>query len=199
MATPDPSAEEVAGVVLCGGRGRRMGGRDKGLVPLGGRPLAERAACALAPQVARLCINANRNRETYAGLGWPLCPDTVADLPGPLAGFLAGLEQSGSWLVTVPGDTPRPPADLVERLLAGAREAGVPAALAHDGQRRQPVFALIHRDLRPRLEAALAAGNPATGAWLDEMGAVEVPFPAATPFAGVNTEAEWRQREAEGV
>lgn len=202
MATPD-ATNEVAGVVLCGGRGQRMGGRDKGLVALDGRPLAEWAARALAPQVARLCINANRNREAYGELGWPLCPDTVADFPGPLAGFLAGLgqlvEQPGTWLATVPGDTPRPPADLVERLLTAAREAGAPAALAHAGGRRQPVFALLHRDLRPRLEAALAAGNPATGAWLDEVGAVEVPFPSAEPFAGINTEAEWRRREAEGV
>jgi len=176
-----------------------MGGRDKGLVSLRGRPLAEWAARALAPQVEQLCINANRNREAYADLGWAICPDTVADFPGPLAGFLAGLEQPGTWLATIPGDTPHPPADLVVRLLAGAREAGAPAALARTGERRQPVFALLHRDLRPQLEAALAAGNPAAGAWLDEIGAVEVPFPSAEPFAGINTEAEWRRREAEGA
>lgn len=176
-----------------------MGGRDKGLVPLAGTPLAERAARALAPQVQRLCINANRNQAAYAELGWSLCPDPVADYPGPLAGFLAGLQEAGEWLATVPGDSPRPPADLVQRLLGGAREAGAPAALAQAEGRRQPVFALLHRELRPRLEAALAHGEHATGMWLAEVGAVEVPFPSSAPFAGINTEAELARLEAEGA
>ena len=199
MATPENSAGEVSGVVLCGGRGRRMGGRDKGLIPLRGIPLAERAARTLAPQVQQLCINANRNQNAYAELGWPLCPDPVIDYPGPLAGFLAGLEQEGEWLVTVPGDSPQPPADLVRRLLEGARARSAPAALALAGGRRQPVFALLHRDLRPRLAAALEAGEYATGTWLADAGAVEVPFPSSAPFAGINTEAELARLEAEGA
>jgi molybdopterin-guanine dinucleotide biosynthesis protein A len=190
---------DIAGVVLCGGRGSRMGGRDKGLVPLSGIPLAKRAARTLAPQVRRLCINANRNQADYAAFGWPLCPDTVTDYPGPLAGFLAGLGQEAEWLATVPGDSPRPPEDLVQRLLDGAREADALAALAQAGGRRQPVFALIHRSLRPRLEAALADRERATGAWLGKVGAVEVPFPASAPFDGINTTAELGRLEAEGV
>lgn len=200
MATPE-SATNVAGVVLCGGRGRRMGGRDKGLVPLGGEPLAARAARALAPQVAGLCINANRNHAAYTELGWPLCPDTVDDLPGPLAGFLAGFgiarELGCDWLATVPGDTPSSPSDLVHRLQVGVRPAAASAAVAHAGGRRQPVFALLHVDLQPRLEAALAAGKNATGDWLSEIGAVEVAFPSAEPFAGINTEAELSRHEEE--
>lgn len=170
MRPIDPRAE-VTGLVLAGGNGSRMGGVDKGLQPFRGRPLAARALARLAPQVAAVAVNANRHAGIYAGWGAPVWPDADPDRPGPLAGFLAGLAHASTpWLATVPCDTPDFPADLVARLARAAQEADAPLAMAAvpgpDGRpMAEPVFCLLHADLRPGLADALRTGTRAVRRW----------------------------------
>lgn len=160
------SAAEVTGVVLAGGRARRMGGQDKGLIELAGRPLVEHALAALGPQVAALMINANRNLERYRAYGHPVVADRVGDFSGPLAGMASALERATTgWIVTVPCDSPNVPADLVARLLAARAREDAELAVAHDGERLQPVFALLDRALLPSLEGFLAEGERKIDRW----------------------------------
>ena len=113
-------AEAVTGVILAGGQARRMGGRDKGLVSFRGRPLVDWVIVAgLRPQVAALAINANRNEQAYAALGYPVIADRIEGFQGPLAGFASAMAAAGTpWIVTVPCDGPFLAPDLVERLCA---------------------------------------------------------------------------------
>jgi molybdopterin-guanine dinucleotide biosynthesis protein A len=119
----DPS--DITGLVLAGGRGSRMGGVDKGLQPHRGMPLAMHALLRLAPQVGEVMINANRNLSAYESMGAAVWPDALPDHPGPLAGFLAGLEHCPTpYLTTVPCDSPLFPTDLVARLGERLDDAG---------------------------------------------------------------------------
>jgi molybdopterin-guanine dinucleotide biosynthesis protein A len=188
--------ENVTGLVLAGGRGSRMGGVDKGLQTLEGKPLVQHALGRLSPQVGALMINANRHLDLYAAFGVPVWPDADAEFAGPLAGFLAGLEHCQTdWLVTVPCDTPRFPADLVARL-ASARE-GALAAVAmteHDGSRqRQPVFCLMHRTLHGDLAGYVSGGGRKIDRWLERVGCANACFEDADAFFNANTLDELRQ------
>jgi molybdopterin-guanine dinucleotide biosynthesis protein A len=192
MSTPTPVAggqcATVTGLVLAGGQARRMGGSDKGLVPLAGRPMVEHVIQALRPQVGSILLSANRNRERYARYGHPVIADDLGDYPGPLAGVAAALRHCTSeFLVTVPCDAPLLPPDLVVRLLA-AREAGdADAAVVHDGRRLQPVFLLLHSRVAPSLEAYLADGGRRVDAWLGQLRAVVADFSdRADAFVNVN-------------
>lgn len=200
--------DQITGLVLAGGRGSRMGGVDKGLQMLGAHPLVWHALERLRPQVGALAINANRHEDAYARLGFPVWPDALADYPGPLAGMLAGLVACATdWLVTVPCDTPNFPLDLVVQLHTAATAAGVRVAMpvteGADGgpgpQRTQvqPVFCLLHRSLRPALEAALAAGERKIDRFTRSQGQVLVPFAVADAFFNANTtdELEHLRRE----
>ena len=198
--------DQITGLVLCGGRGSRMGGVDKGLQTLDGQPLVWHALERLRPQVGALAINANRHAALYARFGAPVWPDAQNDYPGPLAGMLAGLSAiSTEWLVTVPCDTPRFPLDLVARLAAAAAAAGATAAMpltqAEPGDSNsapgppqpQPVFCLLHRSLRPALQAALAAGERKIDRFTRSQGQVQVPFfdaDDAGAFVNANTAGE---------
>jgi len=189
--------QHITGVVLAGGRGSRMGGVDKGLQPWQGEPLALHALRRLQPQVGHLLINANRNREDYAAMGVPVCADALPDHPGPLAGFLAGLTHcSTPWLVTVPCDSPRFPADLVERLAAAALQAGAEVAMAattEDGRLQpQPVFCLLQAGLQGSLLAFLQAGGRKIDRWTGEQRHVLVPFDDASAFFNANTPEDLR-------
>lgn len=210
MSNADPR-RLITGLVLAGGRGSRMGGVDKGLQLLGGQALVWHALERLRPQVGALAINANRHLEDYARLGVPVWPDAQADFPGPLAGMLAGLEGCATeWLVTVPCDTPRFPADLVARLYGAAHAARARVAMpvtdeaagdgAQDprrtGPQAQPVFCLLHRSLREPLAAALAAGERKIERFTRAQGQVLVPFTAsgdAQAFFNANTEEDLQQ------
>ena len=157
----------ISGVILAGGLARRMGGADKGLQLLGGRPLAARVAERLAPQVDELLINANRNAAAYAALGYPVFADQVPDFAGPLAGLHAALTQAAHPLVaTVPCDSPFLPEDLVLRLLAALTAAGADLAVAAAGGRLHPVFCLCRKTLADDLGAYLAAGERRVEAWV---------------------------------
>ncbi len=181
----------VAGVILAGGRGRRMGGQDKGWVHWRGRPLVEHVLERLQPQVSTVILSANRNVERYRGLGFPVVEDDHArhgSFAGPLAGMLAGLEQAETaWVAFVPCDAPCLPQDLVARLLAVASSGpAVAPVLVVSAGRRQPVFCLLPRALAPRLATALSAGERRPAVFLESVGAREVLFDDEAGFANIN-------------
>ena len=145
---PAIALQDIAGIVLAGGRGSRMGGVDKGLQRHGGLALAEHALNRLRPQVGQVMLNANRNLGTYSAMGAPVWPDALPDQPGPLAGFLAGLDHCATdYLVTVPCDSPNFPLDLVARLSAAltleAADVAIAATLEGGAVQPQPVFCLM--------------------------------------------------------
>lgn len=183
---------EVTGLLLAGGRATRMGGRDKGLIDLAGRPLASHVLAALTPQVDALLINANRHEEEYAALGAAVVRDPLAGFLGPLAGVLAGLEAASTPLVaTLPCDSPFVPADMVARMRSVRERAGAEIAVAHDGERRQPVFMLLRTDLAPDLRAWLEQGGRKIDAWYEGHTMADVDFSdAPDTFININTPDE---------
>ena len=196
-----PARPQITGLVLAGGRGSRLGGLDKGLQLLRGRPLVQHALQRLQPQVAALMISANRHLDTYRALGWPVWPDADDDHAGPLAGLLAGLEHCDTpWLASVPCDTPGFPADLVERLAQGAAAADADLAIAatrEDGAlRSHPVFCLLRRELQPALQTSLLAGERKVGRWLSGQRCAQVLFDDAAAFFNANTAADLQRLEA---
>ena len=183
---------DVTGIVLAGGQGRRMGGVDKGLVELGGRPMVAHVIERLAPQVGPILVNANQNVATYAALGHPVVPDAVGGYAGPLAGLHAGLSRAATpYVVTVPCDSPFLPTDLVARLAGGLVPAGAALAVAKTFDQAHPVFALVRRDVLANLSAFLEAGGRKIDAWYASLAVVEVPFDdCADAFRNINTRDE---------
>lgn len=190
---PNP---DIAAIVLAGGRGRRMDERDKGLVELAGRPLTAWVIERLRPQVDEIVVSANRNLDTYAGLGCPVLPDNLPDQPGPLAGILAAAAQTrADWLLVAPCDTPFLPADLAARMLAKAHESGVPLVRAADGERIHYAVMLMHRRLLDDLAAALAAGERRVQAWQARQPHAEAHFADPAAFHNINTAAQLGEAE----
>ncbi len=183
------AAGDMTGVILAGGRGQRLGGADKGLALLAGRPLVEYAIEALTPQVGDLFISANRNLERYAAYGYRVTPDGVAGYAGPLAGLLSAMEiASTPFVLCVPCDAPAVPADLAARLHAALVRAHADLAVAHDGTRLQPLFALLRRTLAPTLRTYLEEGGREAGRFMRAQAVATVDFsnqPEA--FANINT------------
>ncbi len=199
-------AQDVTGLVLCGGRGSRMGGVDKGLQSWHGMPLVLNALLRLGPQVGPTMINANRNLAAYESMGAPVWPDPMGSLgeyPGPLAGWLAGLERCETpYLVTVPCDTPNFPTDLVARLGAALEAEGAEIAMAatrEDGAvQLQPVFCLMQSALMESLVAALHAGERKIDRWTAQHRCATVVFDEAAAFANANTAQELAQMQRGG-
>ncbi len=143
-----------------------MGGQDKGLVQLAGRPMVEHVLDALGPQVTNIIISANRNLDRYQRYGCPVVSDDEDGYPGPLAGVLAGLKATETpFLVTVPCDAPMLAPDLVRRLQAALRAEDADLAVASDGDRLQPVFMLLPTRLTPSLGGYLAGGGRKIDTW----------------------------------
>ncbi len=161
------SRQGITGVVLAGGRATRWDGRDKGLIELCGRPMICHVVDALRPQVEHLLINANRNLEAYGDLGVPVVSDASEGFLGPLAGIASALATARTeWLAVVPCDSPLLRADCVARLAAARDEnPRIDIAVAHDGDRIQPVFALIRRRLVQSLDAFLESGGRKIDQW----------------------------------
>jgi len=153
-------AQPLTAVILAGGSGTRMGGDDKGLARLNGRPMIEYVIDAIRPQVDTLLISANRNLDAYQRYGYPVLPDSAAGYLGPLAGVASGLGACrGDRLLTVPCDSPFVPPSLADRLDRALDDEQIDVSVASNGQRVQPVFAMIRRRLLPALRAYLDAGN----------------------------------------
>jgi molybdenum cofactor guanylyltransferase len=176
----------ITGILLAGGRGTRMGGVDKGLQLYNGLPLAKHAIQQLQPQVGSLLINANRNLDVYQTWGEQFSADVVvdelADFAGPLAGFLVGLQRCKTpFLVTVPCDTPRFPADLVARLAEALLQNNSDIAMVSSPDeegilRHQPVFCLIRRELTESLQVFTETGGRKIGAWAAQHKLTRVDF-----------------------
>ena len=196
--SPDLSTGAVTGVVLAGGLGRRMGGVDKGLQPLRGKPMIEWVVERFAPQVEELLINANQNLETYARFGTRVVPDEIGGFAGPLAGLHRGLTEARYDLVaTVPCDSPFLPEDLVARLRAALDAQGAELAVAKTGDQPHPVFCLCRRSVLPGLTAFLASGGRKIDAWYAALKVAEVLFDdEAEAFSNINTRDELNGFEA---
>jgi molybdenum cofactor guanylyltransferase len=186
-----PRREDITGLVLAGGRGQRMDGQDKGLVPLGDKRLVEHVLRRFAPQVATVLISANRNQERYRALGYPVVHDENLDYPGPLAGILSGLQKARTpWLAVVPCDSPFIPHDLVARLASAATSPRAIAMVATSGE-AQPVFALIPTELAGSLATFLAGEQRKITRWYGQHACVEVDFSSdALAFTNINTSDE---------
>lgn len=179
---------EVTGCILAGGRGRRFGGADKGLLELHGQPLIRHVLRRLQPQVTTTVINANRNLTHYQALGIPVLTDASDDFAGPLAGCLAALRHATTqYVVIVPCDSPFLPPDLVERLWRAGSVAQAEICAVHCAGRLQPVFALIATRLAESLAAYLGAGGRKIDAWYRAHHLLEVDFEAdSAAFMNIN-------------
>lgn len=198
--TPTSAASgPVTGLVLAGGRGSRMGGRDKGLVQFRGRPMLEHVLAALRPQVDEVLISANRHLDWYRSHGPRVVPDRAQRFEGPLAGIAAGLREAHTpGVVVVPCDGPFVPPDLVRRL-RGASEAagGSVIAAAHDGERLQPTFAFLPASVAGALDAYLAAGHRKVAGFYAATGYVAADFSdCPEAFVNVNTPDDVARAEA---
>ncbi|MFL5259865.1 MAG: molybdenum cofactor guanylyltransferase MobA [Hyphomicrobiales bacterium] len=186
--------------MLAGGRGLRMGGKDKAFIQLAGKPLIEHVIARLAPQTGAIVINANREPSRLDGLSVPVIADSVPDFAGPLAGVLAGLEWAEAKnlevLLTVPVDVPFLPADLVKRLREARR--GNDVACASSGGRMHHVIALWPVSMAPRLRHALVIENlHKVEAWLSRhrVGIAEWPASPYDPFFNINAPQDLEQAE----
>ena len=190
--------KEIAGIILAGGQSRRMGGGDKSLLPLAERPVLADVVDRLSPQVGPLVLSANGDPGRFAAFGLPVVSDTVEGFHGPLAGIEAGL----SWVraecpeaalaVTVPGDTPFIPADLVARLADGKGTAAMAVAVSAVGL--HPVVGLWPVGMADALAGALARGERRASQFVRTQGAAEVLFAPVSiagtevdPFFNINT------------
>ncbi len=180
---------DVTGLVLAGGLGRRMGGVDKGLALLDGRPLAARVIERLAPQVGTLLISANRNPQAYGAHGYPVLADRVEGFAGPLAGLHAGLAACATpLLICAPCDAPFLPLDLVARLREALyRDGDHQLAVPRTGDGLQPTFALMRREVLAELTAYLDAGGRRMQAWYGQLRMATVDFPDGAAFGNINT------------
>jgi molybdopterin-guanine dinucleotide biosynthesis protein A len=181
----------IVGLLLAGGRSRRMGGGDKTLRLLGGRSLLERVVERLRPQVAALVLNANGDPVRFATFGLPVVADSIPDFAGPLAGILAGLDWAAMHrpdcpvVASVATDAPFLPEDLVSRLVQGMTAAGGELACAASGGQAHPVIGLWPVRLRDELRRALVEeGMRKVDVWTARYRLATVPFPEEVPGLG---------------
>lgn len=154
-----------------------MGGADKGLLSLQGRPLVARVIDAMAAQVATVLISANRNLDAYAAFGYPVIEDTLPGHQGPLVGILSGLRRvQTDYLLVQPCDVPDVVPDLAGRFLDAAESAAADVAIAHDGERLQSVHVLLHRRVAEDLRVAIETGERKVRRWLQRQHWIAVDF-----------------------
>jgi len=172
--------KNITAVILAGGKGQRLEGQDKGLVPYKGKTLIKHVIERLQPQVGNMVINANRNQEIYVDYGYPIISDEMSDFQGPLAGFATAMKMvKTDYIVTLPCDGPSLPLDLIQRMLTTLNtfnDASNCVAVAHDGERLQPVHALIPVTLIDSLEKFLANGDRKVDLWYAQHELVLVDF-----------------------
>ena len=188
----------LTGVILAGGRATRMGGQDKGLLPLAGEPMVAHAIQRLAPQVGSLLINANRNIEQYQHYATPVVRDDLAGFQGPLAGMLAAMDAARTaYILTAPCDSPLLNAAYAARMFHELQQQNAEICVASDGERLQPVFALINVNLRDNLQAFLAAGERKIDRWFAQHRMATANFSdAASMFHNINTPEDLTTIEA---
>ena len=180
---------KVTGVVLAGGQGSRMSGKDKGLVLLNGIALFRYVLETLRPQVGQVVISANRHIDIYQQAGVPVIADSLPDYPGPLAGMLAVMEAVESeWFLFSPCDTPNIPSDLACSLWDGLGDPAISAVWVNDGERDHPGIALIHHSVKGILRDYLSAGERRVMQFLRSIGGRAVVFDnSSNHFTNINT------------
>jgi molybdopterin-guanine dinucleotide biosynthesis protein A len=180
---------EITAVILCGGSGTRLGGVEKPLLRVGGRPLVEHVVDALAPQVGPVVIGCGRDRAPYEALGLTVVSD-VRPGDGPLGGIASVLPSVATeWVLTYPGDAPFADASLVARLTPAAEASGI--AVPRAGGHRQNLTLLMSRSRAQGLAAFYETGGRAVKAWLDAQGVESVDMTdVADSFLNVNTAAD---------
>ncbi|MEM1298046.1 MAG: molybdenum cofactor guanylyltransferase MobA [Pseudomonadota bacterium] len=193
----------IAGIILAGGQARRMGGGDKALLEVAGRPLLAHVIDRLAPQVAEVAINANGDATRFDAFGLPVVSDTVEGFVGPLGGVLAGMRWAATrghtHIASAAADTPFFPSDLVEKLLAAKGSQPICMAATEDPERglsEHPTFALWPVDLADDLENALTKSNMRKViVWTSRHGCARAVFPGDYPFFNVNTPEDLARAE----
>jgi molybdenum cofactor guanylyltransferase len=204
MALAKDAAAGVLGVLLAGGLARRMGGGDKCLRPLGGRPILEHVITRAQPQCATLVLNANGDPARFARFGLPVAADVVEGFAGPLAGVLTGMDWARThrpdlpWVVTIATDTPFFPQDLVARLLAAAQAQGADLACAASGGRAHPVLGLWPVRLAGELRRAMVEEEiRKVDVWTARYRLAEVDFPTdpLDPFFNTNRPEDLAEAE----
>ncbi len=200
------SKENSTGVLLAGGQSRRMGGGDKGLLEIAGRPMLAHVLERFVPQVHHVVLNANGDAERFAAFGLPVVSDSIEGNVGPLAGVLAGMRWSAknaadaTHIATASTDAPLIPADLVQRLASALDGKPERIALAASGGHKHPVIGLWPVDLADDLEAALKDGVRKVLHWTDRHGTLvhefafrEISGRKVDPFFNANTPEEFEE------
>jgi molybdenum cofactor guanylyltransferase len=183
-------SENVTGMILAGGKARRMGGLDKGLVELNGQAMIQYVLDVLKPQVKQILINANRNVSEYEKFGYPVVSDQLADFQGPLAGIAASMEVTKTkYICTCPCDGPLIAKDLVSRLYSEVtNDNETKIVVAHDGKRLQPVYALIDCELLTNLIEYLKSDERKIDRWYTQHNFKAVDFSDRKDcFININT------------
>ncbi len=184
----------ITGVILAGGRARRMNGVDKGLLEFAGKPLVEHTLARLAPQVSEVMINANRNHARYASYGVTVVADNLDGYCGPLAGMYSALcATQADYIVTAPCDSPLIPDSLVQRMMTTLLRENAELCSAHDGSHLQPIYALIPRALTADLHSYLMSGGRKVEDWLRRHRLVMADFSdQPESFLNINTPYDMR-------
>jgi len=193
--------QDITAVILAGGQGRRMGGQDKGLLEWSGRPLIETILDSIKPQAGAILINANRNKESYKRYGYPVINDDMEGYQGPLAGFAAGMKVAKTdFIATIPCDSPLVPDDMLERLSTALIKDQAELSVAHDGDRLQPVYALLPIKLLDSLLQFMDEGNRKIDLWYARHKMAAADF-SDNPgiFRNVNTPEQHSELHAEVV
>lgn len=182
--------ENVTGMILAGGKARRMGGIDKGLIKINGQAMIQYVLDVLKPQVKQILINANRNVSEYKKFGYPVISDQLEDFQGPLAGIAASMEVAKTkYICTCPCDGPLIARDLISRLFSEVSKTNdIKIAVAHDGKRLQPVYALIDCELLTNLIDYLKSGERKIDRWYTQHNFKAVDFSDRQDcFININT------------
>lgn len=199
----DMAERPTVGLILAGGLARRMGGGDKALKPLAGRPILAHVIDRLRGQCGDLILNANGDPARLAAFGLPVVADTVPGFAGPLAGVLAGLDwiaahrPQAEWLLSVAADTPFIPENLAARLHRARAAAGTPLACAASGGQQHHAIGLWPVSLREDLRQALLVGERRLGRWTQGHGVAVAEWPSepVDPFFNVNTPEDLAEAE----
>jgi molybdopterin-guanine dinucleotide biosynthesis protein A len=193
---------DIKGVILAGGKGKRMGNQDKGLIMLANRPLIAHVISAFSPQVDSISISANQNISDYQSFGYGVFEDSIGDFAGPLAGLYSALLEvnklanGSNALVVVPCDAPLLSKDLVSRLVDAVGDSNPLAVIPHDGTRLQPLFGLYSLKALGSLEAFLNSGQRKVGIWVESLSPQVVDF-SDQPDAFLNINSPEELSEAE--
>ncbi len=180
--------KEITAVILAGGQGRRMGGQDKGLIDFNGQPIVEILIEKLKQQQVKIAINANRNLETYQAYGLPVISDELSDFQGPLAGFAAAMDAVDTdYILTLPCDGPLLVDNFVDLFIETQSRQQANISVADDGERLQPVYALIKVDLLENLISFLQSGDRKIDRWYAQHKFKKVDFSSQkSMFANIN-------------